>query len=78
MLDVVDIHCMGHRLWREREREREGERERERGERRENLQDRRDLNCSIEAHEIEGELLELVGPVLVLLQMTLQVQTGWG
>ena len=44
-------------------------------ERERDLQDRGDVSCSIEAHEVERELLELVGPVFILPQLSLQVQT---
>ena len=40
------------------------------------LQDGGYVSCSIETHEVERELLELVGPVTILLQMMLQVQSG--
>ena len=34
------------------------------------------LSCSIESHEVERQLLKLVGPVLILHQVSLQTQTG--
>ena len=36
------------------------------------------VDGSVEPHKVERQPLELVGPVLVLLDMLLQVQAGWG
>ena len=74
MLDIIHIHCMSHCL-HERERERNASCEQERRES-DYLKDGGYVSCPIETHEVEWQLLKLVGPVVILLQMALQTQTG--
>ena len=58
-----------------RERERNASCERERRES-DYLKDGGYVSCPIETHEVEWQLLKLVGPVVILLQMALQTETG--